>query len=429
MCQPACRLRRRWWCLLCQLASWFNGYCLVRTYSNSMEALLTAAGAYHWLSCCSSDADAPMGSKGRQAEQQQQQQQQPSERLVQPRAAAPCRLRRRHHQLAWVACAALCVVVRPSSALFWALPAGLQLARLRGRALLTLLTDAASVGGGLLGGAALVDRLAYQRWVGRGRGRAGVRASGAGKLWVGWAERVPTVRGERAALCLVSSCHHLPSSPVDHCSWVAVPWQFLRFNLLAGGSAQYGSHPWHWNLTQGLPVVSASLLPLLALGLWWGAGGSRWVGGSVACDMLPSSFPPPLPEPSPLLLPCILGAAQAAGAAGRLVAGDVQPAGPQGVSLPAARAAAADAALRPRGAAPAERQPPPCYPPSTASKCKGAGSRRAVLLPAWRRCRACARSCCCAGAPRPACFCSCPWRHTSCSFTRGEWVGRRWGNT
>lgn len=51
------------------------------------------------------------------------------------------------------------------------------------------------------------------------------------------------------------------------CSWVLVPWEFFRFNLLAGASAQYGGHPWHWNLTQGLPAVVASLVPLLATGL------------------------------------------------------------------------------------------------------------------------------------------------------------------
>jgi len=44
--------------------------------------------------------------------------------------------------------------------------------------------------------------------------------------------------------------------------WLFVPWEFAKFNLLAGGSAQYGSHAWHWNLTQGFPTVAASLLPL-----------------------------------------------------------------------------------------------------------------------------------------------------------------------
>ena len=28
--------------------SWFNFYCLVRTYANSLEAALVAAAVYHW---------------------------------------------------------------------------------------------------------------------------------------------------------------------------------------------------------------------------------------------------------------------------------------------------------------------------------------------------------------------------------------------
>ncbi len=46
-----------------------------------------------------------------------------------------------------------------------------------------------------------------------------------------------------------------------------VPWEFVKFNVLAGGSAQYGSHPWHWNLTAGLPTVTATLLPLALAGI------------------------------------------------------------------------------------------------------------------------------------------------------------------
>ena len=47
-----------------------------------------------------------------------------------------------------------------------------------------------------------------------------------------------------------------------------VPWEFFKFNLLQGGSAQYGSHPWHWNVTQGLPAVLSSYTPLLLYGLY-----------------------------------------------------------------------------------------------------------------------------------------------------------------
>ena len=54
---------------------------------------------------------------------------------------------------------------------------------------------------------------------------------------------------------------------------MAVPWEFFRFNLLAGASAQYGTHPWHWTFTQGLPTVAASLVPLLAAGVAWAGPG------------------------------------------------------------------------------------------------------------------------------------------------------------
>jgi len=47
-----------------------------------------------------------------------------------------------------------------------------------------------------------------------------------------------------------------------------VPWEFFKFNVLAGGSAQYGSHPWHWNFTQGFPTVAATLLPLGIAGIF-----------------------------------------------------------------------------------------------------------------------------------------------------------------
>ena len=44
--------------------------------------------------------------------------------------------------------------------------------------------------------------------------------------------------------------------------FVIVPWEFFKFNVLSAGSAQYGSHSWHWNFSQGFPTVAATLLPL-----------------------------------------------------------------------------------------------------------------------------------------------------------------------
>jgi len=50
--------------------------------------------------------------------------------------------------------------------------------------------------------------------------------------------------------------------------WVLVPWNFFAFNLLQGGSDLYGAHPWHWNLSCGVPTVLTTLLPLLLVGLY-----------------------------------------------------------------------------------------------------------------------------------------------------------------
>ena len=50
-------------------------------------------------------------------------------------------------------------------------------------------------------------------------------------------------------------------------SLVVVPWEFFRFNVLAAGSAQYGSHSWHWSATQGFPAIAATLLPLGLAGI------------------------------------------------------------------------------------------------------------------------------------------------------------------
>lgn len=42
------RCHKRRSALLCQLSSWFNFYCLPRTYANSLEATLSLAAVYHW---------------------------------------------------------------------------------------------------------------------------------------------------------------------------------------------------------------------------------------------------------------------------------------------------------------------------------------------------------------------------------------------
>lgn len=51
-------------------------------------------------------------------------------------------------------------------------------------------------------------------------------------------------------------------------TWTFVPWNFVRFNVLEGGSAAYGSQPWHFYVTQALPAVVGTMLPLLVLGTY-----------------------------------------------------------------------------------------------------------------------------------------------------------------
>ncbi|KAH3697157.1 GPI mannosyltransferase 3-like [Dreissena polymorpha] len=50
--------------------------------------------------------------------------------------------------------------------------------------------------------------------------------------------------------------------------WTCVQYNFLKFNVLGGGGSFYGTHPWHWYLTQGYPVIMGlHVLPFL-LGIW-----------------------------------------------------------------------------------------------------------------------------------------------------------------
>ncbi|KAJ9463394.1 GPI mannosyltransferase 3 [Diplonema papillatum] len=43
--------------------------------------------------------------------------------------------------------------------------------------------------------------------------------------------------------------------PADEVPVGIAQWEFFKFNFLSGRSAVFGTHPWHWYLTQGLPAV------------------------------------------------------------------------------------------------------------------------------------------------------------------------------
>ncbi|KAK6179580.1 hypothetical protein SNE40_011906 [Patella caerulea] len=51
-------------------------------------------------------------------------------------------------------------------------------------------------------------------------------------------------------------------------TWTCVQWNFLQFNVLTGDSAIYGTHPWHWYVSQGFPVVMATQLFPFIMGAW-----------------------------------------------------------------------------------------------------------------------------------------------------------------
>ncbi|XP_069127470.1 GPI mannosyltransferase 3-like [Argopecten irradians] len=49
-----------------------------------------------------------------------------------------------------------------------------------------------------------------------------------------------------------------------HGDWILVHYNFLQFNVLHGGGSIYGTHPWHWYITQGYPVLMTThLLPFI----------------------------------------------------------------------------------------------------------------------------------------------------------------------
>ncbi len=49
--------------------------------------------------------------------------------------------------------------------------------------------------------------------------------------------------------------------------WLFSLWNFAEFNVFSGGSSHFGSHPWHWYASQGIPsVLTIHIIPV-ALGV------------------------------------------------------------------------------------------------------------------------------------------------------------------
>ncbi|CDW52878.1 GPI mannosyltransferase 3 [Trichuris trichiura] len=50
--------------------------------------------------------------------------------------------------------------------------------------------------------------------------------------------------------------------------WTFPLWNFVQFNLIKGGSALFGSHPWHWYVTCGIPSVFLFHIIVIMAGVW-----------------------------------------------------------------------------------------------------------------------------------------------------------------
>ena len=211
------RLALRWfgddrdvarWALFCSLACWFNFFCAVRTFSNCTEAALTTAALSYWP--WRRRRPAPP-TKRASATASAFAFASASSATSSPFVAATPE--GEHRVLALVLAAAACVI-RPTAALYW-----LPLA----------LTEC-------------------------------VRAPASAGGWFRFAF------GEAAPVGAVAIAAAACVDRLFHGAWTLVPWNFVRFNLLEGGSAAYGAHPWHWYLTQGAPVVATVFLPLAVVG-------------------------------------------------------------------------------------------------------------------------------------------------------------------
>ncbi|KAG7025025.1 GPI mannosyltransferase 3, partial [Cucurbita argyrosperma subsp. argyrosperma] len=67
-------------------------------------------------------------------------------------------------------------------------------------------------------------------------------------------------------------------------SWVFVPLNFLKFNVLSSGGDFYGTHKWHWYFTQGFTAMLFSFIPFSISGIisskkWKLTGLVIWVLG------------------------------------------------------------------------------------------------------------------------------------------------------
>ncbi|XP_045504981.1 GPI mannosyltransferase 3 [Colias croceus] len=49
---------------------------------------------------------------------------------------------------------------------------------------------------------------------------------------------------------------------------IITPWEFFKYNILHDVSSYYGTHPWYWYVTEGMPAILGVSLPLVLWGIY-----------------------------------------------------------------------------------------------------------------------------------------------------------------
>lgn len=97
---------------------------------------------------------------------------------------------------------------------------------------------------------------------------------------IGVAERIHVVLITVLAAVLTIACGALVDTHFyGDSDWVFTWWNFFEINLAQNISLLFGSLPWHFYLTQAVPLMAFTMLPLVALGVWYGPKG--WMLGFV----------------------------------------------------------------------------------------------------------------------------------------------------
>ena len=57
--------------------------------------------------------------------------------------------------------------------------------------------------------------------------------------------------------------------------WTFPMLEFVRFNVVSGGARLYGTHPWHWYVSQAIPAQLFTYVPFAVVGAWRALRSSR----------------------------------------------------------------------------------------------------------------------------------------------------------